>query len=180
MSGCLRQSCEQREKMLRMSEMQTRWLSEDERAAWLGLLSMTTLLPGALETPLQSAAKLSLFEYNVLAMLSEAATKTLPMSELAARTSASLSRLSHVVKKLQARGFVERGVHADDGRVTSVTITPEGLFLVKKIAPLHVESVRQLVFDSLDAQDVQDLARIGRKVVAGLDSQHWILRTPKP
>lgn len=166
--------------MLRMGEMETRWLAESERAAWLGLLSMTTLLPGALETPLQQVAKLSLFEYNVLAMLSESVSKSLPMSELAARTSASLSRLSHVVKKLQLRGFVERGAHAQDGRVTKVEITAQGLTLIKELAPLHVNSVRTLVFDQLDDDDVADLARIGRKVVAGLDASHWILRTPAP
>lgn len=172
--------CVRREKMLRMGEMETRWLTESERAAWLGLLSMTTLLPGALETPLQQVAKLSLFEYNVLAMLSESGSKSLPMSELAARTSASLSRLSHVVKKLQLRGFVERGTHAQDGRVTKVEITAQGLTLIKELAPLHVNSVRTLVFDQLDDDDVADLARIGRKVVAGLDASHWILRTPAP
>ncbi|MEO6530269.1 MAG: MarR family transcriptional regulator, partial [Specibacter sp.] len=79
-----------------MTELEPRWLGAEERVAWLALLSITTLLPGALESPLQQAAKLSLFEYNVLAMLSEETGATLPMSELAARTSASLSRLSHV------------------------------------------------------------------------------------
>ncbi|MCQ9165263.1 MarR family winged helix-turn-helix transcriptional regulator [Arthrobacter sp. STN4] len=163
-----------------MIEQGPRWLSVDERAAWLALLSTTTLLPGALEGPLQQAARLSLFDYNVLAMLSEAASRTLPMSELAARTSASLSRLSHVVKKLQARGLVERATHADDARVTATTVTAEGLALITELAPIHVASVRELVFDHLDEQDVADLARIGRKLMRGLDANHWILRTPAP
>ncbi len=88
-----------------------RWLNADERRAWLALLSINTLLPAALDTQLQAAGKLSLFDYNVLAMLSEAEGRFLPMSELAARTSASLSRLSHVVTKLQRRGWVEREAH---------------------------------------------------------------------
>lgn len=166
--------------MVPMSEKGPRWLSADERAAWLALLSATTLLPGALEGPLQQAAKLSLFDYNVLAMLSEASSRTLPMSELAARTSASLSRLSHVVKKLQARGLVERATHAEDARVTAATITSGGVALIEELAPLHVETVRGLVFDRLDGEDVADLARIGRKLVRGLDEGHWILRTPAP
>lgn len=163
-----------------MTEMDPRWLSADERAAWLALLSTVTLLPGALEAPLQQAGKLSLFEYNVLAMLSEAGTATLPMSELAARTSASLSRLSHVVRKLQGRGYVERSVNAEDARVTQVTITPVGLGMVRELAPLHVEAVRSVVFDRLDARDVADLARIGHKLMRGLDESHWTLRTPAP
>ncbi|WP_125615690.1 MarR family winged helix-turn-helix transcriptional regulator [Specibacter cremeus] len=157
-----------------------RWLSADERAAWLALLSTTTLLPGALDAPLQKAAKLSLFDYNVLAMLSEAGNRTLPMSELAARTSASLSRLSHVAKKLEARGLVSRDTHASDARVTAASVTDAGMALIEELAPLHVASVRSLVFDQLDARDVADLARIGRKLMRGMDAGHWILRDPAP
>ncbi|AIY02518.1 Transcriptional regulator, MarR family [Arthrobacter sp. PAMC 25486] len=156
--------------------MEPRWLNEQERAAWLALLSITTMLPGALETPLQEAAKLSLFEYNVLAMLSEAEGEALPMSELAARTSASLSRLSHVAKKLQARGLVQRSVHVADARVTQAAITADGMALIQSLAPAHVETVREFVFDRLDGTDVADLARIGRKLVQGLDETHWTLR----
>lgn len=163
-----------------MNESQPRWLNAKERAAWLALLSTTTLLPGAVESSLQKIGQLSLFDYNVLAMLSETPSRTLPMSELAARTSASLSRLSHVAKKLQLRGLVERSTHADDARVTAATITDAGLTLINELAPLHVETVRELIFDRLDAQDVADLARIGRKIVQGLDNSHWILRTPAP
>lgn len=157
-----------------------RWLTRDERAAWLALLSTTTLLPTALDAPLQKAAKVSLFDYNVLAMLSEATDGTLPMTELAARTSASLSRLSHVAKKLQARGLVERNAHHEDARVTATSITAAGRELIQELAPLHVDVVRSLVFDHLDQRDVADLARIGQKIIRGLDPEHWILRTPAP
>jgi hypothetical protein len=74
-----------------------RWLNADERRAWLAILSINTLLPAALDSQLHSAGKVSLFDYNVMAMLSEAEGHFLPMSQLAARTSSSLSRLSHVV-----------------------------------------------------------------------------------
>ncbi len=163
-----------------MTDMEPRWLNGQERAAWLALFSVTTLLPGAIEAPLQQEAKLSLFEYNVLAMLSEADGEALPMSELAARTSASLSRLSHVVKKLQARGLVQRSVHAADARVTEAAITGVGMALIRKLAPAHVETVREFVFDQLGQKDVDDLARIGRKIVRGLDEAHWTLRPEWP
>ncbi|MFC8304269.1 MarR family winged helix-turn-helix transcriptional regulator [Specibacter sp. NPDC057265] len=159
-----------------MAGREPHWLNTEERAAWLAVLSIMTLLPGALEAPLQQGAKLSLFEYNVLAMLSEADTGVLPMSELAARTSASLSRLSHVARKLQARGYVQRSVHAHDARVTQVAITGAGMELVVELAPAHVESVRALVFKELSAQDTAALARIGRTIVRGLDGSHWILQ----
>ncbi|PRB35381.1 MarR family transcriptional regulator [Arthrobacter sp. MYb23] len=155
---------------------QPRWLNADERRAWLALLSINTLLPSALDTQLQSAGKLSLFDYNVLAMLSETEGRYLPMSELAARTSASLSRLSHVVTKLQKRGWVERQAHPGDARVTVAHLTDAGMSTIVTLAPGHVESVRTLMLDSLSPDDVADLARIGEKIVARLDNNHWILR----
>ncbi|WP_458108335.1 MarR family transcriptional regulator [Arthrobacter sp. R3-55] len=155
---------------------QPRWLNADERRAWLALLSINTLLPSALDTQLQSAGKLSLFDYNVLAMLSETEGRYLPMSELAARTSASLSRLSHVVTKLQKRGWVERQAHPGDARVTVAHLTEAGMATIVYLAPGHVESVRTLMLDSLTPDDVADLARIGEKIVARLDNNHWILR----
>lgn len=153
-----------------------RWLNSDERRAWLAQLSINTLLPAALDTQLHGAGKLSLFDYNVLAMLSEAEDRFLPMSELAARTSASLSRLSHVVTKLQNRGWVERHQHPGDARVTTAHLTDDGMATIEQLAPGHVEAVRSLFLDALTEADVADLARIGEKVVARLDDDHWILR----
>ncbi|MCX2748204.1 MarR family transcriptional regulator [Arthrobacter sp. MI7-26] len=153
-----------------------RWLNADERRAWLALLSINTLLPAALDTQLQAAGKLSLFDYNVLAMLSEADGRFLPMSELAARTSASLSRLSHVVTKLQRRGWVEREAHPGDARVTVAHLTDAGMDTIESLAPGHVDAVRSLMLDAMTDDDVADLARIGEKIVARLDDDHWILR----
>lgn len=159
-----------------MGMTEPRWLNPDERRAWLALVSINTLLPAALDTKLHAAGKLSLFDYTVLAMLSEADERFLPMSELAARSSASLSRLSHVVTKLQKRGWVERRPHPHDARVTIAHLTDEGMATIVGLAPDHVESVRDLFLDALTEQDVLDLARIGEKIVARLDDDHWILR----
>lgn len=153
-----------------------RWLNADERRAWLALMSVNTLLPAALDSQLHSAGKLSLFDYHVLAMLSETESRFLPMSELAARTSASLSRLSHVVTKLQNRGWVERRPHPGDARVTTAHLTDAGMDTIVGLAPGHVESVRSLFLDALSEEDIADLARIGEKIVSRLDDDHWILR----
>lgn len=139
-------------------------------------MSINTLLPAALDSQLHSAGKLSLFDYHVLAMLSETESRFLPMSELAARTSASLSRLSHVVTKLQNRGWVERRPHPGDARVTTAHLTDAGMDTIVGLAPGHVESVRALFLDALSDEDVADLARIGEKIVSRLDDDHWILR----
>jgi DNA-binding MarR family transcriptional regulator len=155
-----------------------RWLDAQERRAWLALLSVNTLLPATLDAHLTQLNRLSLFDYNVLAMLSEAEGRTLPMKELASRTSASLSRLSHVVTKLQARGWIDRRPSPDDARVTTAHLTDAGWETIVELAPEHVERVRQLVFDALGPDDVARLAELGEKIVDKLQSDSWIFRDP--
>ncbi len=152
-----------------------RWLTPDERRAWLALYAVSTLLPGTLDAHLFREARITLFDYHVLAMLSESEGGSLPMSELAARSNASLSRLSHVAKKLEARGWLSRSPSAHDGRVTTAVLTGEGMEAVQRLAVKHVDKVRELVFDSLDKRDTADLERVGRKILAAIQADHWIL-----
>ena len=153
-----------------------RWLTAEERRAWLAILGVTTLLPASLDAHLTSLGRLSLFDYNVLAMLSEAEGRSLPMKELAARTSASLSRLSHVVSKLEGRGWIDRQPSPDDARVTNAHLTDVGWETIVDLAPAHVERVRELIFDGLDDDDTRHLADVAEKIVAQLDRSSWIFR----
>ncbi|GAA3704094.1 MarR family transcriptional regulator [Zhihengliuella alba] len=157
-----------------MSEAQ--WLTSEERRAWLALWAVFFKLPGQLDSELNRLAKITVFDYHVLAMLSEQSDRCLSMSELAGKTSSSLSRLSHVVKKLESRGWMTRCASSFDARVTMATLTEEGYRTVLELAPRHVASARRLMFDQLDDADVADLARVGRKIIAGLDANHWIFR----
>jgi DNA-binding MarR family transcriptional regulator len=152
-----------------------RWLTPDERRAWLALYAVSTLLPGTLDAHLFREARITLFDYHVLAMLSESDKGCLPMSELAARSNASLSRLSHVAKKLEERGWLSRRPSLSDGRVTTAVLTADGFEMVRALAVQHVSKVREKVFDAIDERDVADLERVGRKILARLQADHWIL-----
>lgn len=149
--------------------MTTRWLTEDERAAWLRLVAIVELLPGVLDTELRADAGLSHFEYFVLAMLSESPEHTLRMTSLAQRTNATLPRLSHVVRRLEERGLVERRPCPEDGRATNAVLTPAGWDVVVAAAPGHVETVRRRVVDLLTPAQVDQLRSIGDALLAGLD-----------
>lgn len=138
----------------------TKWLTKDELAAWYELAGVMLRLNPALDSQLVRDSELTHFGYLCLAMLSEREDRTMRMSELAARTNASLSRLSHVITKLEARGFVERRPCADSRRVTMVRLTDPGYDALVDAAPGHVERVRSLVYDGLSQQDVKDLRRL--------------------
>ena len=144
----------------------TRWLDEDELRAWLALAGVMLKLGPALDSQLQRDCDLTHFDYLTLAMLSESEGRSLPMSELAARTNASLSRLSHVVSKLESRGWLTRCSSPHSRRVTLVSLTDQGWDVLVAAAPGHVETVRSLVFDGLAPEDVAALERIAGHVVS--------------
>lgn len=143
----------------------TRWLDDDELKAWLKLAGVMLKLAPALDSQLQRDSDMTHFDYLCLAMLSEAETRTLRMSELAGRVNASLSRLSHVVKKLEHRGWVERFPCPDSRRVTMVRLREKGWEVLVDAAPGHVETVRELVFDGLSADDVARLEKLCGHIV---------------
>jgi DNA-binding MarR family transcriptional regulator len=133
------------------------WLSPDEQAAWRQLVALLFRLPSALDAQLQRDAGISNFEYMVLSGLSEAENRTLRMSDLATMASGSLSRLSHVVSRLEKRGWVRREACPGDGRFVNAVLTDEGMAKVVATAPGHVEAVRRLVVDALSPEQLSAL-----------------------
>ena len=103
-------------------------------------------------------------EYHALARLSEDPDHTLRMSTLAELTDASLSRLSHLVKRLEARGLVRRKPDPTDGRFTNAILTKSGYQKLVAAAPAHVETVRALVIDGLSAQELGQLRAISERL----------------
>jgi DNA-binding MarR family transcriptional regulator len=133
------------------------WLNPGEQAAWRQLVALLFRLPSALDAQLQRDAGISNFEYMVLSQLSEAEKNTLRMSDLAAVASGSLSRLSHVVSRLEKRGWVRREPCPGDGRFVNAVLTDEGMAKVIATAPGHVEAVRRFVVDALSPQQLAAL-----------------------
>jgi len=150
--------------------MEAEWLDETERAAWLRLVAVVELLPGVLDAQLRTSAGLSHFEYFVLAMLSEAPERTLRMTSLALRTNATLPRLSHVVRRLEDRGLVNRLPCREDGRATNARLTDAGWDAVVAAAPGHVATVRRNVLDPLTREQVVQLRDIGQALLTRLDA----------
>ena len=149
--------------------MDTPWLDPAERAAWLRLVALLELLPAALDSQLRTEAGLTHFEYFVLAMLSEAPERTLRMTALAQRTNATLPRLSHVVRRLEDRGLVERLPCPEDRRATNARLTARGWDAVVGAAPGHVATVRHHVVDALAPDQLEQLRGITDAMLTRLD-----------
>src|SRR6201998_1310877 len=107
-------------------EQPGRWRAADQLSSCLSFVRVLTWLPWSIDQQLQRDSKLKMVEYQVLAMLSESPGRTKVMSALAQVTNASLSRLSHLVDRLEKRALVRREPDPSDGRFTNAILTELG------------------------------------------------------
>lgn len=154
---------------------EARWLSAREREAWVRFSAVLELLPAALDAQLTRDAELTHFDYFALAMLSEVPDRVLRASALAARTNATLPRLSKVIARLAARGLVDRYPCREDKRATNVALTAAGWEKVVATAPGHVEKVRSTVLDALTPEQVEQLSAISAALLTRLDPEGRML-----
>src|SRR6266496_2117178 len=147
-----------------------KWLTTAELESWLSVVRLLTWLPWSIDQQLQRDANLGMVEYQVMAMLSESPNRTMRMSSLAERANASLSRLSHLVKRLEGRGLVRREPDPSDGRFTNAILTDKGFRTLADAAPGHVAHVRSLVIDVLSAEHLRRLGRDADRIVSRIDT----------
>jgi DNA-binding MarR family transcriptional regulator len=146
------------------------WLTADQLHSWLSFVRLLTWLPWSIDQQLQHDSKLRMVEYQVLAMLSESPERTMRMSSLAEVTNASLSRLSHLVERLEKRGLVRREPDPTDGRFTNAILTEKGFATLAAAAPSHVAHVRSLVIDVLTPEQLRRLGRDSARIMARIDT----------
>ena len=147
----------------------TPWLDDTQRLAWVRFAAVLELLPRFLDSQLEREENLSHFDYYSLAMLSEAPHRTLRMTALAAMTNATLPRLSRVMNRLEDASYVRREPCPGDRRATNVVLTDAGWEKVVRAAPGHVRTVRELVIDVLEPEQVAQLSAISAQLLAVLD-----------
>lgn len=145
---------------------ETQWLTPEEQETWRALHGVISGVPDVLGSRLRREFDLSFLEYYVLACLSEQPDRSLRMSRLAMLASSELSRLSHLVRRLEKRGLVRRAPDPADARFTLAALTEEGQALVVKAAPVHVAHVRRLVLDPVDQDEQQALREALTKILS--------------
>ena len=138
----------------------SRWLTEEEQRAWRGLVRMTSQLNARGNRQLQDEYGISLADYEVLVVLSEAPEGRLRVFEVADALAWEQSRVSHQLARMQRRGLIAREDCASDARAAFAVLTAAGRAAIERAAPAHVEQVRQLVFDGLSPDQLAALTEI--------------------
>ena len=141
------------------------WLDDEEMETWLPFVRLVSRLPGALDGQVRQDADLSYFEYCVLVTLEHAEDETMRMSDLAVLCNGSLSRLSHVARRLEGEGLIRRFACPTDGRSTLAALTGAGREKLVQAAPGHVKLVRSLVFDELTRDEMRQLGVLSKRLL---------------
>ena len=146
------------------------WRSAEHQAAWRTYIETSARLQTRLDADLRIATGLSLVDYHVMLLLSEAQDCRLRMGELAARMVFSSSRLTYQIKAMEQRGWVVRQQSAQDRRVSHAVLTAAGLRVLRKAGRHHVSTVQALFTDDLDDDEVRVLSRVFGRLQRRLDT----------
>jgi DNA-binding MarR family transcriptional regulator len=143
---------------------ETRWLTEEEQRTWRTFVQATKLLFERLERELDELTAVPSAFYEVLAPLAEAPERRLRMSDLAALSQSSRSRLSHSMARLESLGWIRREACQADRRGAFAVLTDEGFSAITAAAPVHAEGVRVHFFDQLDVEQIEQVGRVSMRV----------------
>ncbi len=150
----------------------TRWLNSEEQRTWRSFLTAHRLFFDRIERQLQNDAGLPHAYFEIMVRLSEAPGRTLRMSELAAFSLSSRSRLSHAVARMEEAGWVLRRACPTDKRGQFAELTDEGFERLDSAARGHVEEVRTLLFDVLTPEQQNALREVSDAITEPLGDDH--------
>jgi len=139
-------------------------LTDTEQIAWRTFIESSWALHTRLEDELRAATGLSMNDYHVMVVLSEAPQHRLRMGELASRLVFSPSRVTYQINSMVKRGLVRKQSCPEDGRGQEAVLTDEGLAALRAAAPLHLETVRRAFIDHVDADELEVINRVFKKV----------------
>ena len=145
---------------------ETPWLDDRQQRLWRAWVTLASQLPAALNRQLQADSGLSFQDFEVLVRLTEATDHRARVTDLANAAGWERSRLSHHIKRMEGRGLVQRQECCDDGRGALVVLTAAGRDAIERAAPGHARTVRDLLFASLEQDDLAVVARFLEDVVA--------------
>jgi DNA-binding MarR family transcriptional regulator len=149
--------------MSRENATAPKWLTPNEMVAWRRYIIASRQLLAALDADLKEH-DLTLPDYEILALLSDAPDRQMRMSELAKIALLSRSRLSHRMKVMEKAGWLKREPCPADKRGYFAVMTPKGWKAIVSAAPDHVESVRTRFIDHLSKADQEAIAQIFERI----------------
>ena len=152
--------------------MKKQELSTRQAAAWANYQRMRTRLSGRLNRELARTTGLSEADFEILVALTESPNETVRALALRCGLEWEKSRLSHQLRRMEARGLVTREECAEDNRGTIIRVTDAGRTLAAAAKHHYDQAVRRYVADVLTAEQLDALGDIAATMLAQLEEPH--------
>jgi DNA-binding MarR family transcriptional regulator len=144
-----------------------RWLDDDEMKAWRSYITTSVDLMKALEQDVAPFG-ITMGDYQLLAMISEAPDRRLRLCDLADSLRLTRSGLTRRMAGVLDSGLVARVQDDKDRRVAFAELTTKGWNLLKKVAPIHLASVRALMINHLSRAEIRAIGAAFTKISTNL------------
>jgi len=139
-------------------------LTDEELAAWRGMLRAHAGLVRTLDAELANEHDLPLSSYEVLLFLNDSDDGRMRMSELADTVLLSRSGLTRLVDRLERDGLLKRERCESDQRGLFAEITDEGRRVFAAARKTHLDGVRRLFLDRFSRDELRTLGAIWHKL----------------
>ncbi len=135
--------------------------------AFLGLIRAGEQLDRLLDAELRETHGIGLRGYEVLLHLAVfTPDRRAPMTTLTRQTPLSQSRVSRLVAELESRRLVRRSGDERDSRAVVVSLTDEGLRVLREAQQTHHRGLQQRLFSRLNYEELVQLGELTSRVLA--------------
>ena len=145
----------------------TRWLDSEEMKAWRAYITTSVDLMKALEQDVDRFG-ITMGDYQLLAMISEAPDRRVRLCDLAEQLRLTRSGLTRRLDGVLSSGLVARRPDSTDKSVAFAELTSKGWNLLRRAAPVHLESVRRLMIDHLSRAEIKALGNAFTRIEKNL------------
>jgi DNA-binding MarR family transcriptional regulator len=147
-------------------------LSQTQSTAWASYQRMRVRLGEELYRELSQKTGLSEADFDILSFLTETSVESVRAIALRCGLHWEKSRLSHQLKRMEARGLVTREECVEDNRGTVIRVTEEGRRLADEARAYYDQALQRYVFDVLTPEQLEALGLIADTVLAQLEELH--------
>lgn len=151
--------------------MTERKLTESLDGVWARLRRLDAHIRQQINRALAAHANLSIAEYEVLSLMARAPEEPLRALVLRNALEWEKSRLSHQLRRMEARGLVVRLECVEDNRGSVIRLTEHGRRLAAEAQAIYEQAVRRTVTDALDAAQRAALDEIIAAIVMHTDAE---------
>jgi DNA-binding MarR family transcriptional regulator len=118
-------------------------LDDEQLASWRAFLNAHARVTRAIGRDLAEAGLPDLSWYDLLWTLYRRPGRSLRVKELADAVVLSPTAMSRFVDRVEAAGYVRRAADPDDRRALQVTLTGEGVELLRRMWPVYRQGIER-------------------------------------